>query len=253
MTAVRPGKWLLRRPRNDVRARLFCLPYSGVGASMYTQWPRLIGDDVEVCPVQLPARENRLREQHYGSYEELARLAVDGLRPYLDRPFGLFGHCGGALAAFAIALYLDQVGGPAPQALFTSSQVAPHDGPFGRFLHLDDEELKVELAHLTRVMGGEPNPAAIELGLTVLRADIAAHQNYRLDAPVRLRAAVRSIGWEDDQEIRPSQMDGWPPYAADGRFAGTVLSGGHHTFRSAPDELLKEFEAGLAPEDRPQS
>ncbi|MBV9452449.1 MAG: hypothetical protein JO345_41840, partial [Streptosporangiaceae bacterium] len=48
---------------------------------------------VEVCLVQLPARENRLPERHPGTYEKLAVDATLGLLPYLDRPSGFFGHC----------------------------------------------------------------------------------------------------------------------------------------------------------------
>jgi surfactin synthase thioesterase subunit len=212
-----------------------------MGASMYSRWPKLAGD-IEICPVQLPARENRIGEPHYGSYQRLAQLAADGLLPYLDRPFAFFGHCGGALAAFATALRLHEIGGPAPACLVISSQVAPHDGPFGRFLGMSDDELRHELTVLTREMGGLPDPDVIELGLDVLRADIAANQQYHLSAPVVLRSAVRAIAWSDDVEIRPEQMGGWRRYAPDGRFSATVLDGRHHTFLSAPDHLLAEFE-----------
>ena len=90
---TRPSRWLLRNPSPDSAARVFCLPYSGCGASMYHRWPRFLGD-VEVCPVQLPGRENRLREPSAETYQELAERLIPALRPQLDRPFALFGHCG---------------------------------------------------------------------------------------------------------------------------------------------------------------
>ncbi|MDT0343928.1 thioesterase II family protein [Streptomyces litchfieldiae] len=239
--ARRHGKWLLRRPRSESAARLLCFPYSGMGASMYSRWPSFAGD-VEICPVQLPARENRIGEPHYGSYERLAELAAEALLPHLDRPFAFFGHCGGALAAFATALRLHEIGGPTPACLLISSQVAPHDGPFGRFLGMSDGELRHELTTLTRELGGRPDPDVIELGLGVLRADLAANQRYHLAEPVMLRCALHAIGWSDDVEIRPEQMGGWRQYAPEGRFSATVLNGRHHTFLSAPDHLLAEFE-----------
>jgi hypothetical protein len=55
------SRWFLREPSAESGARLFCLPYSGCGASMYRRWPRFLGD-IEVCPVQFPGRENRFRE-----------------------------------------------------------------------------------------------------------------------------------------------------------------------------------------------
>jgi surfactin synthase thioesterase subunit len=249
-TRIRPGKWLLRRPKDDAAARLFCFPYSGLGASMYSRWPESTGA-VEVCAVQLPGRENRIREPHYGEYADLAEQAATALRPYLDRPFGFFGHCGGALAAFATAVRLHDEGGPVPDCLFMSSQVAPHEGPYGRFLSMSDDELRGELAELTRALGGRPDADVIDLGLGVLRADITANQHYRLDAPVVLPGALHAIGWTDDTEIRPDQMGGWRGYAAPDRFTAEVLPGGHHTFLDAPDELLTAVRRALAPAPRP--
>ncbi|MEU9007634.1 thioesterase domain-containing protein, partial [Streptomyces sp. NPDC048551] len=93
-----PSPWFVR-PRSDGhRARLFCLPFSGSGASAFSAWPAAVGD-AEVCPVQFPGRENRLGHPHYGTYENLAEGLVEALEPLLDRPFALFGHCAGALPA----------------------------------------------------------------------------------------------------------------------------------------------------------
>ncbi|MFF0487669.1 thioesterase II family protein [Nocardia sp. NPDC004068] len=245
MTTARPAPrrrgGLLRPPSPDAAARLFCFPYSGLGASMYRRWPRRVGE-VEICLIQPPGRENRMRDPHFGRYEDLAELLVPDLEPWLDRPFGFFGHCGGALAAFATALRL---GARGPDCLFVSSQVAPHEGPFGRFLRMTDDELAVELAELTRSLGGEPQPDILALSLRVLRADVTANQRYRLDEPVRLPGRVVAIGWADDREIRPEQMTGWREYATPDRFSSTVLPGAHYEFLSAPTVLFEQFAAGM--------
>ncbi|XVS67664.1 thioesterase II family protein [Actinosynnema sp. CA-299493] len=241
----RRGRWLLRRPDPEAAARLFVFPYSGLGASMYARWPARVGA-MEVCAVQPPGRENRIREPHYGGYADLAEAAVPQLLPYLDRPFAFFGHCGGALAAFATAVRLWETGGPPPAVLFMSSQVAPHEGPYGRFLSMTDAELAVELTALTRAMGGAPDPDMIDLGLGVLRADITANQRYRLDDPIELPSAVCALGWADDVEIRPEQMGGWCEYAPAGRFSAPVLTGGHHEFLGAPEYLVTELDQTMA-------
>lgn len=246
MTAThRRGTWLLRRPSEEAVARVFCFPYSGVGASMYGRWPARTGD-VELCPVQLPGRENRIREPHFGSYERLAVAVVDGLGPYLDRPFGLFGHCAGALVAFAVALELERAGLPGARCLFVSSQVAPHVGPYGSFLGMTDDQLRTALARFVEAVGGRPQPDLLDLGMETLRPDVAANRAYRLPAPARLACAVHAIGWREDEEILPAQMTGWAEYAAGEQFRSTVLDGGHYAFLDAPDGLLAAFELGLA-------
>jgi surfactin synthase thioesterase subunit len=237
----RPAKWLLRRPKDDSPVRVFCFPYAGTGASMYARWPRTVGP-AEVCLVQLPGRENRLREPHFGTYEELTGPLLEGLEPYLDRPFAFFGHCSGALPAFAAAAELHRRGLPTPDRLFVSSQVAPHEGPYGRLLGLGHEELAGELVTLTRAMGGDPHPDLVELGVGVLAADIEANRAYRLDAPLELPAALTTIGWREDTVIPHALMGGWTRY---GETRHVLLDGGHYDFLAAPAPLLAELAHDL--------
>ncbi|WP_055701163.1 MULTISPECIES: thioesterase II family protein [Streptomyces] len=228
-------RWLLRKPSEDAVARVFCFPYSGVGASMFNQWPQTF-DGVEVCPIQLPARENRIRDAHFGTYEQLAADVVEALLPYLDRPFAFFGHCAGSLPAFETARRLADLGLPTPRRLVVSAQVAPHHCPNDRFLDMDDAALGAELAEITVARGGEPHPLLIELTLQVLHQDLAANRVYTRQEPVRLPSPVTVLQWSDDREITPEQMEGWRHYADDVRF--TELEGGHYAFLSAPPALL---------------
>ncbi|MEV5283008.1 thioesterase domain-containing protein [Streptomyces sp. NPDC051994] len=229
-------RWLLRKPSDDAVARVFCFPYSGVGASMFNQWPAMTTDGVEICPIQLPARENRIREAHYGTYEQLAADVVEPLLPYLDRPFAFFGHCAGSLPAFETARRLADLGLPTPQHLVVSAQVAPHHCPNDRFLDMDDKALGEELSQITIARGGEPHPLLIELTLQVLHQDLDANRAYTRAAPVRLPSAITVLRWSKDQEITPAQMEGWQHYADDVRF--TELEGGHYEFLGAPQALL---------------
>jgi surfactin synthase thioesterase subunit len=244
-SAGKPARWLLRRPSEDAAARIFCFPYSGCGASMYYQWPAQAGA-AEFCLLQPPGRENRLREPHYGDFESLAEQLLPHLLPYLDRPFGFFGHCAGALPAFATTLELMRRELPLPAVLFLSSQVAPHQGPHGRFLSMTDDELGVELAGLMHLMGGTPDPDLIALGLGVLRADVEANKRYRLSESVTVPCRLTAIGWQDDREITVEQMAGWADWAAPGNFRQVVLPGEHYTFLSAPPALLDELALDMA-------
>jgi surfactin synthase thioesterase subunit len=236
--ADREGSWLLRKPTDQASARLFCFPYSGVGASSYARWPARIGP-AEVCLIQPPGRENRFREPHYGGYAQLAERLVLNLLPYLDRPFAFFGHCSSVLAGFATILELQRHDVPAPARLFVSSQVAPHDGPHGRFLRMTDGELIEELVLLSRSAGSEAGRDLIELGLGTLRADVEANKSYRLEAPVRLGCPITVIGWQDDAEVAPELMGGWVEYDDQVRF--TTIPGSHHSFLTAPLALRAEL------------
>lgn len=239
-----PTPWLLREPSPDARARLFCIPYSGCGASMYRQWPRFVADDVEICPVQLPGRENRIRERPHATYQELADDLAEALLPYLDRPYGLFGHCGAALAAYETAVRLVERDHPRPARLFLSSQVAPQHGPRGRFLRLSDDELRAELGELMVRLGAEPVPSLIDFTLSILREDIEANKRYHVPDPPRLPVPLTAVGWHGDVEVPHSTMGGWD-LCGDTDFV--VLEGEHYTFTEAPGTLLDVFSAGLLP------
>lgn len=248
-TIASARKWLLRRPSSDSGARLFCFPYSGVGASVFARWPRRI-DGAEVCLVQPPGRENRLREEHFGTYGEFADSFVDAVGSALDRPFALFGHCAGALPVFEVARVLAARGLGMPDRLFVSAQVAPHDCPFDRFLELDDAELTAELTELIESLGGIPNPAQLELTLSVLHEDLKATCAYGLPSPVTLPTAITVLNWTGDDELSAGQLAGWRDYSADVRFAD--LPGGHYDFLSAPDSLLKTIRQDWAGQFTPR-
>jgi surfactin synthase thioesterase subunit len=238
----RKPRWLSRMPDDSARARLFCFPYSGCSASMYSRWPRWIGS-IEVCPVQPPARQNRIQEAHYETYEALAAGLLEDMLPFLDRPFAFFGHCGGALPGVELTRQLGQADLAVPRRVFVSSQVAPHDGPYGRFLELDAGGLTGELRKMIARLGGEPSDELIEMGLELLAQDIDANKRYLVPRPFRLPAGITAIGWSRDAEIPLDLMSGWRETSADCRF--TLLDGDHFEFLGAPAALLAEVERDL--------
>jgi hypothetical protein len=59
--------------------------------------------EVELCAVQLPRRETRLREKPFVRLPSLVRAVRESLRPYLHKPFAFFGHSMRALSSFEVA------------------------------------------------------------------------------------------------------------------------------------------------------
>lgn len=239
---ARPPRWFLHRPGGTAAARLFCLPYSGCGASMYRQWPTML-DGLEICAIQLPGRENRLRERPHETYQALAADVIEAIEPFLDRPFGFFGHCGSALSSYEIAVQLARRGGPLPTCIFVSSQVAPQDGPYGIYLDMDDDELAVEVGRLIRLMGGDPRDDLVEVCTEVMRADVDANARYLMAQPYRLPCRVSAIGWKDDVNVPAKLMTGWSEC---GQTVFRMLDGDHFSFLAAPADfravLLRDMD-----------
>jgi len=228
--------WLVRPPAADQPARLFCFPFSGAGASAFSAWPSTL-DDIEVCPVQFPGRENRLAHPHYGSYEQLADSLVEALAPLLDRPYAFFGHCAGAIPAFEAVVRLAERGLRTPECLFVSGQPAPHDASRDRMLAMSEPELRGELEAFLLGRGITPRRDVIEMGLSVLLDDHAAAGRYRRAEPVAIPCPVVVVHWRDDPEVSLGELAGWGDYSASVDFQ--VVVGGHYDFMDAPDQLRK--------------
>ncbi|WP_063829456.1 thioesterase II family protein [Streptomyces violens] len=239
-------RWFLREPSADARMLLLLMPYSGCGASMYRSWPAAIGD-AEVVPLQLPWRENRMREPHFGTYQELAESLLDDVGELLTaRPYALFGHCGGALPAFETVIEIARRGLPAPQRYFVSSQVAPQDGPWGRFLGLSEQGLRDEIAGLLHAMGAAAAAdELVDLFIDVMEADLEANRKYYRPAG-SVPCPITALGWSEDVEVPHGLMGGWQEWAATEKL---VLPGTHYTFLEAPPALLE----ALAPRLRTDS
>ena len=98
------SSWILRsKPKPKAHLRFFCFPYAGAGASAFASWADLMPPEVELCAVQLPGRESRLREKPFVRLPPLVRAVRESLRPYLHKPFAFFGHSMGALISFELA------------------------------------------------------------------------------------------------------------------------------------------------------
>jgi len=223
-------RWLFRpMPRPNATMRLFCFPYAGVGASVYRAWPGHLPGGVELCAVQPPGREGRLREAPFTSICDLIEAAVGGLGPYFDRPFALFGHSMGGLLAFEVARALVARGGTPPVHLFVSGRRAPHlPSPHRPITHLDHDAF---VAEMRRRYDGIPeevlrSPELMELLVPTLRADMMALESYTHVAGPPLECPITAYGGLEDSDATEPEIAAWAPYSR-GAFRYRILLGNH--------------------------
>jgi medium-chain acyl-[acyl-carrier-protein] hydrolase len=90
--------WVVYQKRNlSASRRLFCFPYAGAAAYVYSNWPNSLPFDVEVIAIQLPGRGKRLREPMHTRMSTLCDALLAEIKPLLDKPFMFFGHSMGAM------------------------------------------------------------------------------------------------------------------------------------------------------------
>jgi surfactin synthase thioesterase subunit len=248
MTSRVFSKWVTcPRPRPDARLRLFCLPFAGGGASAYRLWADGLPSSIEVCPIQLPGREDRYRETAFTSVTAISGALAREVAPYLDLPYAIFGHRMGALLGFELAHALRRTGAPAPRGLFLAAYPAPHASQLRAPIHqLPDEEFIDEM----RRMQGTPEAVLqsadlMSFMLPILRADFEACDTYVTPAAPPLECPLFMYGGADDREVAPAALDEWRQTTT-GPFAVRVLPGTHFFVQSHRDQLLADIAGHLA-------
>jgi medium-chain acyl-[acyl-carrier-protein] hydrolase len=235
------------RPSDRAMVRLFCLPFGGGGASTFREWPRELWPDVEVWQIQLPGREGRYREPPFTQMDTLIPALADALRPYLTRPFVLFGHSMGALLSFELARVLRRRGDPGPAHLFVSARRAPQVPDRRPPLHaLPDADLVEELG---RRYNGLPRAVLesadlMRMFMPLVRADLTLTETYAYAPEAPLVCPISAFGGLDDGEIMREELAAWGDQTR-GSFTLRMLSGGHFFLQTIRPRLLTAIFADL--------
>jgi medium-chain acyl-[acyl-carrier-protein] hydrolase len=229
-----------RRPASGARIRLFCLPYAGGSASLYRQWPDILPPQVEVWPIQLPGRENRLMETPIEQMPQMIEKLVPVLLPYLDKPYAFFGHSMGAGISFELVRALRQQQAPGPVRLFVSGRRAPQFPPREKPVHaLPEPEFIAEL----RRLNGTPeavleNAELLQLLLPVIRADFKLSETYSFVEADPLTCPITAFGGLQDTDVSREDLAAWGQQTR-GTFTLRFFAGDHFFIHSAKFDLLQ--------------
>lgn len=241
-------KWLsYRRELSRVKVRLFCFPFGGGGASTFIPWLDRMPSGVEVCPVQAPGRENRLREAPITRMSAMIELLIEALTPFIDCPFALFGHSIGALTMFELARQLRRQGLQSPCWLFASGHPAP-DLPRRRpaISHLARPEFTAALRE-----DFDLDPALLDskdimdMIFPALRADYELVETYVHQAESPFSCPLSVFGGSRDPETTEDELMAWSNHTT-GSFRTQVLEGKHMFIQTSREALIGEISRDLA-------
>lgn len=221
--------WIMRpRPRDRARLRLFCIAHAGGGASAFRGWADLLPENVEVCPVQLPGRENRVMEKPFDRVGPLVEALSAAMQAWMDLPYAIFGHSNGALIGFELARHARAAGARLPEHLFASGRRAPHLPGRTRDVHaLPESELLDEL----KALGGIPNevldhPELRGLIVPLLRADMALTETYDAGDAPPLPVPITGYAGRSDPKVPVEDVEAWGRHTTAG-FQMRTFPGGH--------------------------
>jgi medium-chain acyl-[acyl-carrier-protein] hydrolase len=200
------------RISGNARCRLFCLPHSGSGAAQFASWKNFFPSTLDICPVQLPGRENRFREAPLTNVHRIAEILAGELNPYIDRPYILYGYSLGALIAFELGRQLRRQKAAPPLSLYALARPAPNLAQTRHPLHqLPDDIFLVELTRHYKGM----SPAILKeqelmkLLLPALRADVTALETYVYLEEGPLDCPIRAFGGRLDATTTEDELRAW--------------------------------------------
>lgn len=244
--STQSSAWVRRFHQKDApETRLICFPHAGGSATYFFPVSQGMPSSVEVLAVQYPGRQDRRAEPCVEDIHELADLVYEELRPWVDRPFALFGHSMGASLAFEVARRLEE-DGIAPKALFASGRRAPSRHRDERVHLMDDATLIADLKRLagtdTRMLGEEE---VLRMILPALRSDYKAAETYRVRPGKRLGAPILALTGADDPQVTLDEAAAWSEHTT-AEFRLRAFPGGHFFLNDHGKALMEEFAAVLA-------
>ena len=222
--------------------RLFCFHHVGGSAAEFRRWSDALGPDIDVLGVQMPGRENRLREPPFDRMEPLVDAIVKDLCHLMDRPIALLGHSLGAHVAVEVARRLVRHPGIELTHFFASGTRGPGcpTRPDDKDLYeLPDDELKNEL----REFGGTPpeildNEEIMELVLPVIRADFAVAETHIHRGAPPLHCPLTPLGGTEDKDVSAAELMTWSKQTT-GDFRQFLFPGDHFYLRASRDRVMK--------------
>lgn len=241
--------WLLRFSRSSSPSlRLFCFPFAGSSASVFRSWVDKLPEEVEVLGIQLPGRENRLREPCMRDMDEIVEKLELEIDFCLDPPFVFFGHSLGSLIAYELLRRLESSGRHRAELFFASGGPAPHTclSPAEPRRLSQDQILrdlrKISQAHSSLL----DDPEVLALMLPMLQADFEIYANYRYRETAPLHSPIVAIRGVTDAYITHQSQLEWKRHT-DRRFTFHTVPGPHLFMVDSPRALLALVNAYLAP------
>lgn len=237
------NKWLLQgNTQSPSHMRLFCFPHAGGNANNYIHWQKSLSPGIELCVIQLPGRTSRMIESPITNMAALVEAIVEGIGPYLDKPFAFFGHSMGAVVAYEVSQRLRKLDKPSPIHLFVSSCRGPAM-PLKRqpIYNLPFDDLLTALANLN----GTPSEALDNKELMammepVIRADFEIIETRSYNEQAALDLPITALGGKQDPSVSTLELQAWKQHTNAG-FWLKLFEGDHFYYADQEKALMRQI------------
>lgn len=224
------------------KIKLFCIPYAGGSAVIYSKWKAYLPDTIELCPIELKGRGARIVEPRYENIDEAVQDIYDQILPQIQyAPYALFGHSMGAMLCHELALKLRSEDVNQPKHLFFSGRSVPHiKMKEDKKYHLLSEE---DFKKKVKTLGGTPkeffdHPELMELFLPLLRSDFKlASTDLSLEVIVPFNCDI-SVLLGKDEDMTAQQAHEWKDHTK-GLCTTYYFNGGHFFLNNEVESITR--------------
>jgi medium-chain acyl-[acyl-carrier-protein] hydrolase len=224
------------------KIKLFCFPYAGGSAVVFSKWKQYLDPAIELRPVELAGRGIRIQEPMYNDVPDVIEDVYNLLKEEIkDNLYSLYGHSMGAMICYELAQKIRKNNLLSPIHIFFSGRGAPHVQRLEdkKYHLMPEEEFKKKIIGL----GGTPpeffnHPELIEMFLPLLRNDLKLAEkdlNHEKIHPLDCNITVL-LGKEDF--LSAEQCDGWKKHTT-GLCTIHHLRGDHFFLHKETAQILR--------------
>lgn len=240
--------WFKRyQSSGPAQLRIFCFPYAGGSAQIFSKWINKIPYPIELFALQSPGRGRRFNEKPIDCLTTKVQVLHREILPYVDLPYLFIGHSNGALLAYELARELQKSGNCNLQHIVLSAKRAPHlprireviyDLPQAQFLaRLKDYNFTPD-----EVL---ENQELMALFLPMLRADFALSDTHQFNAKQPLQADASLYWGTQDHDVPLADVLAWQELI-EGNAQLVEFDDGHFFISSSETQFLQQINQLLA-------
>jgi surfactin synthase thioesterase subunit len=205
----------------------------------------MLPDYVEVCPIQLPGKENRVKEKAFIDMGRATEVLKQVLLPELDRPYAFYGHSVGAHLAYRLAYKLWSEIDNKPGHLFVGAYSSPtilpnpvvslarekfkeigyDDIPDPESLSSIKPEKKGEMLEML-LSTTDVDMELLRLLLPTALAELQMVRDWNMVDKLIFDIPITAIHGKRDDKVRESEMHAWQELTK-GPFTLHTLPGDH--------------------------
>ena len=223
------------------KIRIFCFPYAGGSAQVFSKWPTQLPDYVDLIAIQSPGRGRRFSEKPIDCLKTKVQLLHQEILPYTDKPYLFVGHSNGALLAYELARELQKSGNSNLQHIVLSAKRAPHLPSIKAPIHdLPNEQFIAELKGYNFTPNEVlENEELMELFLPMLRADFSLSDTHQFNDECPLETDASLFWGNQDEDVPLNDVLAWGKLIK-GNTNLVEFNDGHFFISSKESLFLKE-------------